>query len=214
MFNFFNLPMTLICLGGLLTLAGGLLANYRANKEKLQAVIREKNFANELLAKNDEISKLSIYNLDMLTGGDSFPFLDPTFNVSSPGTMDFWLVNGEQYHLYDVTVTIIDLIKLRQITEKRKSSGFEGPIFSKDFTSKINVGNMRPAEIANDFLSVKTPNIGEIKYQIEIVSRNCFVEQIIHAKFSGEKDRKILLFETKVNGKERQNLYEKISTKK
>ncbi|MBM2833562.1 MAG: hypothetical protein HW406_723, partial [Candidatus Brocadiaceae bacterium] len=62
MFKFFNLPMTLICLGGLLTLAGGLLANYRANKEKLQAVIREKNFANELLAKNDEISKLSIYN--------------------------------------------------------------------------------------------------------------------------------------------------------
>ncbi len=214
MFKFFNLPMTLICLGGLLTLAGGLLANYRANKEKLQAAIREKDFTNELLAKNDEISKLSIYNLDMLTGGDSFPFLDPTFNVSSPEQMDFWLVNGGQYPLYDVTVTIIDLIKLRQITEKRKSSEFKGPIFSNDFTSKINVGNMRPAEIAIDFLSVKTPTIGEIKYQIEIVSRNCFVEQIIHAKFSGEKDRKILLFETKVNGKERQNLYEKISTKK
>ena len=128
---------------------------------------------------------MSEYNLNFVTGGDSFPFIDPTFNVVTPKRMELWLVNGGTYPLYDVTVTIRDLIKFKQLVKNRELNKDKKAINLNDFETRINVGSMRPAQIMMDFFSVKAPEFGEIEYRIEIASRNSYVEQMLHIKFDG-----------------------------
>lgn len=114
MLKLISFPVVLILAGGALTLVGGFLATVENNKEKVQSIEREKKYTDELRAKSEEIARISIYNLNMVTGGDSFPFIDPTFNIATPHSMVLWLGNGGKYPLYDVTVTITDLVKLKE----------------------------------------------------------------------------------------------------
>jgi hypothetical protein len=208
-------PMILVLIGGLLTLAGGLWATYEANKDKLRSSEERNKFEKELRIKSEEIAKLSVYNLNILTGGDSFPFTEPSFNIASLGQMDLWLVNGGMYPLYDVTVTIRDLKKFQALAEEPKLKSNKKTISLNDFETKINVGNMRPAEIKHDFYITPIPEVGELNYRIEISCRNSYVVQMIQIKFTGIRKREILKLETIVNGKvvDHNILYDKITKK-
>lgn len=211
-----TLPMWLVLAGGALTLAGGFIATYQANQEQLRSSQAKAEFEAELRKKNEEIAKLSVYGLNMLSGGDSFPFTDPAFNIASPEKMDLWLINGGTYPLYDVTVTIRDMNKFQTLAEKKKASGYKEPISIADFETKIQVGNLRPAEINHGFYSLPIPSDGDIYLRVEIASRNSYVEQNLHivsANVRGE--RKIVEDKTKINGKDldRKDLYSKITKK-
>ncbi len=151
---------------------------------------------------NKEIAKLSSYNLNILTGGDSFPFTSPAFNVATPKRMDLWLVNKGKYPLYDVSVVIIDLMKFKELVAEKKSNNYDKPIYTNEFETKIDVGNMRPGEIKQDFYAKSIAEAGEVYYRIEIVSRNSSVLQMLHIKFTGDGEREILEKRTIVNGKE------------
>jgi len=202
-----------IGVGTLLTYLGQQIINDKGARQLQDKTTKIETLSEENIRLNKEIAKLSAYNLNFVTGGDSFPFIDPTFNVVTPKRMDLWLVNGGMYPLYDVTVTIRDLTRFKQLVKERELNKDKEHINLNDFETRINVGSMRPAQIMMDFFSVQAPEFGEIKYRIEITSRNSYVEQMLHIKFSGERKREILKQEAKVNGKivDHKRLYENIS---
>lgn len=205
----------LIGMGTLLTYLGQQIVNDKSSRQIEEKTKKIETLSEENIKLSEELTKLSAYNLNFVTGGDSFPFIDPTFNVATPERMDLWLVNGGLYPLYDITVILRDLTKFKQLVKERESRQDKTYINSNDFERRINVGNMRPAQITMDFFSIQTPDDGEIEYRIEIVSRNSYVEQMLSIKFSGRGKREFLKQDIKVNGKlvDQKNLYEKISRK-
>jgi len=106
-----TLPMWLVLLGGALTLIGGLIATHQANQERIRSANERTSFESEIKRKNEEIARLSVHSLNVLTGGDAIPFTDPAFNPTFRDSMSLWLINGGRFPLYDVTVTITDLIR-------------------------------------------------------------------------------------------------------
>jgi hypothetical protein len=88
-------PAMMIFAGAVLVALGGLWAAHR-----------QTNFNATLREKNDEIIALQSQQISALTGGDSYPFVTPTFKGDGKVTM--LLLNQGKYPLYDVQVTILD----------------------------------------------------------------------------------------------------------
>lgn len=209
------LGVALMGVGTLLTFLGQQINNDKSSQQLHDKTVKIEKLSEETIRLNKEITKLSVYNLNYLTGGDSFPFTHPAFNVATPERMDLWLVNGGMFPLYDVSVTIKDITKFKQLVEAKASNKDKKPINLNAFETRINVGSMRPAQIIMDFFSVITPDVGDINYRIEIASRNSYVEQMLHIEFIGEGKSNTIEEETKVNGNvvDSKDLFDKISKK-
>lgn len=208
------LGVALMGVGTLLTFLGQQINNDKSSQQLHDKTVKIEKLSEETIRLNKEITKLSVYNLNYFTGGDSFPFTQPAFNVATPERMDLWLVNGGMFPLYDVSVTIKDITKFKQLVKAKASNKDKKPINLNAFETRINVGGMRPAQIIMDFFSVITPDVGDINYRIEIASRNSYVEQMLHIEFIGEGKYTIEV-ETKVNGNvvDSKDLFDKISKK-
>lgn len=88
-------PALVILAGAVIVAFGGFWAAYR-----------QANFNARLNDKNNEIITLQDQQIRAVTGGDSYPYVMPTF--SGDGKVTMLLMNQGKYPLYDVQVTIVD----------------------------------------------------------------------------------------------------------
>jgi hypothetical protein len=70
------------------------------------AAYRQVNFNARLNDKNNEIIALQDQQIKAITGGNSYPYVMPTFR--GDGKVSMLLMNQGKYPLYDVQVTIVD----------------------------------------------------------------------------------------------------------
>jgi hypothetical protein len=70
------------------------------------AAYRQANFNARLNDKNTEIIALQDQQIKAVTGGDSYPYVMPTF--FGDGKVTMLLMNQGKYPLYDVQATIVD----------------------------------------------------------------------------------------------------------
>ena len=187
----------------LLTLMGAImvaLGVFKASIEQKKAEKKANELSEQLKAESAEVKRLSEltiqlqsvtinnlkYQTNMITGGDSFPFVQPKFDLATPQNFDLTLMNTGIYPLYDVTVEIEDLRLLKEVV-KNKPKGC--PLNSADYTKYIKVNNMYPKQMVFTFYSMKIPDDGEIHLRVSLCARNCFVSQVIAFSKANTKER-------------------------
>ena len=197
-----------------LTFLGAILVAYgafKASVEQKKSEDKAKVLSEQLKAESAEVKRLSEltiqlqnesinelkFQTNMITGGDSFAFVEPMFNVATPNNFDLMLVNSGRYPLYDLIVEVEDLRLLQKEIEKNP----KGPINSTKYTTTINVNNMKPKQHVFSFYSIPIPNDGEIQLRVTLSARNSLVVQNIEFTKANTKSRKKTKDEMTLNGK-------------
>ena len=117
-----NLPAIVVCFGAMLSAIGAVwLAMNQSNDDR---ILREKSEEIAALAKQNatlaqENAAVNKELVSLLTGGDSYCYLLPGFNVAGDaarrGHADIEVLHSGKYPLYDVRIRVVDLQKFRQI---------------------------------------------------------------------------------------------------
>lgn len=113
--SFFS-PAVIIFIGALLLAAGGLWAAINQNQfesqlKAKQEALEAKN--EEIIKLNQQIAKLSIHTMNMVTGGDSYAYIE--FGVTENRTAEnmrfskAFISHEGMYPLYDLTIQIHDV---------------------------------------------------------------------------------------------------------
>ena len=171
----------------LLTLLGAALVAFSTFKSSIkqnEAQEENKRLTSEihtlqksLAVSQDDIIKLQTHSLEktnhqlkFMSGGDSVPYVDSSFYVGSLDYLSLSLSNSNKYPLYEVTVVIEDLKKMREMP---------GPIVYMDKVSTTFPSiNMTPYS-RKVFHHIKTPKDGVIDIIVRISARNVNLTQRI-----------------------------------
>jgi len=172
-----------------ITLLGALIVGFSAFKASINQQKTEKeayNLRKKLSTETAEVKRLSELTIklqnenlkemkhqtNLLTGGDSFPFIFPSFPHAMKGYFDLGLWHFGKYSLYDLEIRITDFKKMNFEASKTAPGR---PIFIDRYTTNIHIGNMTPGTQIQNLYRLAIPNDGVINLKIDLIARNCTV---------------------------------------
>jgi hypothetical protein len=149
-------PFVLAALGGVIVI----VATYWSSVNKQNTDTEIISLQRQLQEKTEKINVLTQQQLDMITGGDSYPILSPEFDISG-NFVQFTVFNEGKSPLYDVTVEIVELDK-------------------NDFPKYIKIGDIGIGRARENVYKVIIPdNIVEKKLLAVTTARNGATRQNI-----------------------------------
>lgn len=182
-FEYLTLPMSLVLIGGILSVIGAFLATHRETEEKEKSANQRVKFEQELRSKTEEISELNKTIAATVTGGDSYCYFSPNRPNPKTNIVDLQLLNEGKYPLYDVQAKINDLEKsdaiLKEGIEKNElplGSETERNAKFSPATTVIQVGNITPSTQLS-YGGLVLPATGKQSYIINITARNGYIVQ-------------------------------------
>lgn len=158
-------PAGVILIGAIIVAIGGFLAsvNNTANQKKLQD-------------QSEEISKLNEFIAASVTGGDTYPYINVSFDSTPRGLIIFRLMSEGKYPLYDIGVNVIDNDKAKEIMKNSKNPGGEDP---SQWRFSFHIPTFRPNEVREVTQFQITDSSSERNFSIELMARNGFFKQQI-----------------------------------
>jgi hypothetical protein len=122
-------PALFILTGAVIVAFGGFWAAYR-----------QANFNARLNDKNSEIIALQDQQIKAITGGDSYPYIMPTF--AGDGKVTMFLMNQGKYPLYDVQITIVDGDLFAELVKKSSDASRDIQAISNQSQQIYKIGNL------------------------------------------------------------------------
>lgn len=172
-------PITLILIGGLLSVAGAFWAQNQNDQQQ-----------REIIRLNEQIT-------NTVTGGDSYPLVSPVFLARHGEQGDirsFHLAHKGKFPVYDLEARITDIAKLQELTAKH------GSYSMKDYMWQIHVGTIGRG-YEDTLMDVPSPDREKMIFKFTFMARNGqFEQQSIYQKINGtwytatrlEKDEKVV----------------------
>jgi len=151
-------PTILVFVGAVLVALGGLWASWR-----------QSNFNAKLNQKNEEIIRLQHENVQAVTGGDSYCFME-FMSASSPGrdiAFPVFLHRG-RFPIYDVSARIVDLSEYRKL----KDAGNDAAALKALQGTTFPLPNMTPGFAIDGGARLLHSEDSDYEYNIFFVARN------------------------------------------
>jgi hypothetical protein len=142
------------------------------------AALRQSAFEKELRQKNDETITSVQETLKMVTGGNSFAYLD--FHFHATNTVSPFVISDGKYPLYDVSVRVVDMDEWSKETKDKRMTMDD--MFK--FTKVLDVGNLNPSMsvIRNDVRWNLPEDVDRKIFSVTVNARNGWFEQIYNLR--------------------------------
>ncbi|MCP4546551.1 MAG: hypothetical protein GY835_08820 [bacterium] len=156
-------PAGLILVSAIIAMIGAFWASVQqaADQKRFEGELAKKN--EELRHKTDELAAMSARLANLVTGGNSFTFLQMGFGAKKTDAKIFYWTQGS-YPMYDVVVRIVDLDK------------FDAR--DPDHTINLSVGNLNPGDTEGP--PFKLPDRDSHRYNIIIQARNGMITEQLY----------------------------------
>jgi hypothetical protein len=155
-------PALLVFAGAILVAFGGFLA-----------ALRQSNFNAEIRQKNEEIAHLQHEAANIVTGGDSFCWMQLSMSDGPDRPAQPVFVHIGQYPLYDVTARIVDVDAIM------KAPSLSGSV---DFGITLSIGNMTPGFAMITGTRLPQTSGSTLNYNVFFVARNGSWTQLIRMR--------------------------------